>query len=73
MVEIEIGVMVRTVPRSCAIPDKKTLIAEIARWESRRNAEGAKIKWLFTVERARQKLGRAYPHPSVALAVRPAA
>jgi transposase len=72
MVEIEIGVMVR----QCLdrrIPDKQTLIAEIARWERRRNAEGAKIKWLFTVDRARQKLGRAYPHPSTAAALRPAA
>ncbi len=72
MVEIEIGVMVR----QCLdrrIPDKKTLIAEVARWERRRNAEGAKINWLFTVDRARQKLGRAYPRPSAAVAVRPAA
>jgi len=63
MVEIEIGVMVK----QCLdrrIPDKATLISEIARWERRRNAEGAKIRWLFTVARAREKLGRAYPHPS---------
>jgi transposase len=72
MVEIEIGVMVR----QCLdrrIPDKATLISEIARWERRRNAEGAKIRWLFTVARAREKLGRAYPHPSQGLALRPAA
>jgi len=72
MVEIEIGVMVR----QCLdrrIPDKATLISEIARWERRRNAEGAKIRWLFTVARAREKLGRAYPHPSQGLALRLAA
>jgi transposase len=72
MVEIEIGVMVR----QCLdrrIPDKGTLVAEIAGWERRRNAEGAKIKWLFTVDRARQKLGRAYPHPGGHVALRPAA
>jgi transposase len=72
MVEIEIGVMVQ----QCLdrrIPDKDTLVTEIARWERRRNAEGAKIKWLFTVDRARQKLGRAYPHPSAPVALRPAA
>ena len=72
MVEIEIGVMVR----QCLdrrIPDKAILVAEIARWERRRNAEGAKIKWLFTVERARQKLGRAYPRPSSPRATRAAA
>jgi hypothetical protein len=40
MVEIEIGVMVR----QCLdrrISDRKTLVAEIAAWERRRNAEGA--------------------------------
>jgi len=63
MVEIEIGVMVR----QCLdrrIPTKDILVTEIARWERRRNAEGAKIRWLFTVDRARQKLGRAYPQPA---------
>ena len=60
MVEIEIGVMVR----ECLdrrIPDKATLVSEVAHWERRRNAEHARIKWIFTVERAREKLGRAYP------------
>ncbi len=37
------------------------LIAEVKEWERRRNREKARIKWLFGVERARQKLGRAYP------------
>jgi|SRR5882724_2746660 len=72
MVEIEIGVMVR----QCLdrrIPAKDILVAEIASWERRRNAEGAKINWLFTVDRARQKLGRAYPHPPKNISVRPAA
>jgi transposase len=72
MVEIEIGVMVR----QCLdrrIPNKATLISEIARWERRRNAEGAKIRWLFTVARAREKLGRAYPRPTQGLALRLAA
>jgi len=63
MVEIEIGVMVR----QCLdrrIPDKATLVSEISKWEQRRNAERARIKWMFTVDRARQKLGRAYPVPA---------
>lgn len=63
MVEIEIGVMVR----QCLdrrIPDKSTLIVEVAKWEQRRNRERARIEWLFTVDRAREKLGRAYPKPS---------
>jgi len=60
MVEIEIGVMVE----QCLdrrIPDMATLVSEVAQWERRRNADRARIKWLFTVERARQKLGRSYP------------
>jgi transposase len=72
MVEIEIGVMVQ----QCLdrrIPDKDTLVAEVGRWERRRNAEGAKIRWLFTVDRARQKMGRAYPRPTGHLPVRSAA
>jgi hypothetical protein len=63
MVEIEIGVMVR----QCLdrrIGDKPTLIAEVAKWEQRRNRERARIEWIFTVDRAREKLGRAYPTPS---------
>jgi transposase len=63
MVEIEIGVMVK----QCLdrrIPDKATLITEIAAWEQQRNVEMARIKWLFTVDRAREKLGRVYPQPA---------
>ena len=60
MVEIEIGVMVsQCLDRR--IPDKATLVSEVARWEQRRNAEEARINWTFTVERARQKLSRSYP------------
>jgi transposase len=63
MVEIEIGVMVaQCLDRR--IPDKATLTKEIAAWERRRNAEKARIKWLFTVDRAREKLGRLYPQPA---------
>jgi len=46
------------------IPDKATLINEIAAWERRRNAEEVHIKWMFTVDRAREKLGRLYPQPA---------
>jgi hypothetical protein len=45
-------------------PDKATLIHEIAAWERRRNAEEARITWLFTVDRAREKLGWVYPPPA---------
>ena len=33
---------------------------EIAAWTTARNEAGARIRWMFTVERAREKLGRAY-------------
>jgi transposase len=72
MVEIEIGVMVdQCLDRR--IPDKSTLIKQIAAWERRRNAEKASIDWVFTVDRARQKLGRAYPKPATQSAIRRAA
>jgi transposase len=63
MVEIEIGVMVH----QCLdrrIPDHATLLTEIAAWERRRNAEKARITWMFTVDRARTKLDRVYPEPA---------
>ena len=60
MVEIEIGVMVRQC-LSRRITEKTTLVSEIAKWERRRNSEGARIEWMFTVDNAREKLGRAYP------------
>jgi transposase len=63
MVEIEIGVMVsQCLDRR--IPDKATLVKEIEAWERRRNAERARIRWMFTMDRAREKMGRAYPHPA---------
>lgn len=55
MVEIEIGVMVAQCLNR-RIPDKKTLTKEISAWQRRRN-------WMFTISRAPQKLGRAYPQP----------
>ncbi len=63
MVEIEIGVMVSQCLNR-RVPDKSTLISEITQWERRRNREGAAIDWMFTVDRAREKLGRAYPRPA---------
>jgi len=65
MVEIEIGVMAQQC-LTRRIGDKKTLTSEISKWERRRNADRAKIRWMFTVDRAREKLGRAYPVPASA-------
>jgi transposase len=60
MVEIEIGVMVsQCLDRR--IPSKAILVKEVRAWERRRNRDKSRIRWLFTLERAREKLGRAYP------------
>jgi hypothetical protein len=40
---------------------KERLVSEIAAWEQQRNASRARIKWMFTTEKARAKMGRAYP------------
>jgi transposase len=59
MVEIEIGVMVaQCLDRR--IPTKAIVIREVKAWERARNSAGARIKWQFTLDRAREKLGRAY-------------
>src|SRR5713101_6248348 len=66
MVEIEIGVL----RRQCLerrIATKPQLVSQIAAWQRQRNASGARIKWMFTTEKARAKIGRAYPEPLIAL------
>jgi hypothetical protein len=60
MVEIEIGVL-RAQCLDRRIDDKDTLTREIDAWETRRNAEGARINWMFTTQKAREKLRKAYP------------
>jgi hypothetical protein len=60
MVEIEIGVL-RCQCLDRRIDQKDRLVAEISAWENQRNRSGAGIKWMFTTERARAKLARAYP------------
>jgi len=62
MVEIEIGVLAaQCLDRRIASIEQ--LAAETAAWERQRNAAGARIKWMFTTEKARAKMGRAYPQP----------
>ena len=58
MVEIEIGVL-RSQCLDRRIATQERLVSEIAAWERQRNASGARIKWMFTTEKARTKLGRA--------------
>jgi hypothetical protein len=43
------------------IPDKETLIKEVAAWQAERNANHTKADWQFTTEKARVKLKRLYP------------
>jgi hypothetical protein len=62
MVEIEIGVL-RSQCLDRRIGERERLVSEIAVWERQRNAAATRIKWMFTTERARSKLARAYPAP----------
>jgi transposase len=65
MVEIEIGVMVsQCLDRRIAT--KEILVAEVSAWNRSRNDDGARIRWMFTIERARTRLGRSYPVPLLA-------
>jgi DDE superfamily endonuclease len=43
------------------IPDKQTLIDEVAAWERERNANHTKANWHFTTSTARVKLKHLYP------------
>ena len=63
MVEIEIGVL-RSQCLDRRIDSHQRLVSEIAAWERQRNTSRARIKWMFTTEKARTKMGRAYPKPS---------
>jgi hypothetical protein len=60
MVEIEIGVL-RGQCLDRRIGERASLVSEIAAWQKRRNASGARVNWKFTTEKARKKLARAYP------------
>jgi transposase len=72
MVEIEIGVL-RGQCLERRIEDVALLNAEVAAWEHQRNHAKASIEWMFTTEKAREKMGRAYPkgtpHPNDTLSL----
>ncbi len=60
MAESELGVL----SSQCLdrrIPDKHTLIEEVAAWQDSRNKHHAKADWQFTAADARVKLKRLYP------------
>jgi transposase len=63
MVEIEIGVLASQCLNR-RIDSYPRLVAETAAWEKQRNAVRARINWMFTTEKARAKMGRAYPKPA---------
>ena len=66
MVEIEIGVLKgQCLDRRIDHPEE--LAREIDAWQHRRNAAGARVTWMFTTEKARAKMGRAYPKPAAKL------
>jgi DDE superfamily endonuclease len=60
MAEIELSVL----SRQCLgqrLADRASLERETNAWETRRNAQQAKITWCFRLEDARTKLARLYP------------
>src|SRR2546430_12916802 len=61
MIEVKIGVLAgQGLYRR--INSYAQLVAETACREKRRNAERARNNWIFTTEKARAKMGRAYPN-----------
>lgn len=59
MVEIEIGVL-KSQCLDRRMDNKEFLVS----WQQRRTSRGEKIKWMFTTEKARQKMSHAYPDPT---------
>src|SRR3982074_1814326 len=60
LAEPELGVLSSQCPDP-RIPDKTTLVEEIAAWEHDRNANNTKANWHFTTPNARIKLKYLYP------------
>src|SRR5271170_7609766 len=64
MVEIEIGVL----KGQCLdrrIESCDCLVAEIDASQAQRNQSRARINWMFSTDKARTKMARAYPDPSL--------
>jgi len=59
MAEIEIGIL----DRQCLdrrLPDRETMVSEVAAWQQRRNSERCGIEWTFTRQDADRKLATHY-------------
>jgi transposase len=63
MVEIEISVLASQC-LDCRIPDRATLERAVSAWQKSRNASGTRIRWMFSVDKARTKLSKSYPQPT---------
>ena len=64
MVEIEIGVL----KGQCLdqrIESRDCLVSEIDAWQTQRNQSGARINWMFSTDKARCKMARVYPEPTL--------
>ena len=64
MAEIEISVL----KEQCLdrrIESRDRLVIEVDAWQSQRNQSGARINWMFSTDKARSKMARAYPAPSL--------
>jgi DDE superfamily endonuclease len=58
--EIELSALARQCLNR-RIPDRDTLVREVAAWEAARNADQATVHWRFTAADARVKLKHLYP------------
>ena len=43
------------------IPDRETMVSEVAAWQEHRNASAKPVNWRFRIEDARIKLRSLYP------------
>ena len=60
MAEIEINVLSRQC-LSRRIPDRETMVSEVAAWQERRNASAKPVDWRFKTADARVRLKSLYP------------
>jgi transposase len=63
MVEIEIGVL-KSQCLDRRIEDRDLLQSEVQAWQQQRNRAKARIRWMFTTQKARSKMRHAYPPPA---------
>lgn len=61
MAELELSTLTKQCLAGRRIGSLSALQDELSAWESARNAEGTRIHWRFTIDRAREKLSGAYP------------